>query len=139
MTVEYAVKDPTGGTLIFQQTATPASGSQVAAVAGDPSNGRPVVLQNYVRSNNFSNNQAIPVGSDGLWDMRLVAGGQAVGKTYCFRVVNSTGVPLDTYTLLPEVTVIAGGPTLEHQLRGGQAVREGSPDTPLIAPGTSGW
>ena len=53
--------------------------------------------------------------------------------------MKACGALLDSYATLPEVTIIAGGPSLDQRLRGGQAVREGQSDTPLVAHGTPGW
>lgn len=137
LTVYYT--QPSTGGLVYETSSTPADASYAASNVGDPSNSRPVDRQRVVRNNPFSNYVQINAGTDGLWDFRLYPESGSAGKTYCLKIVNSDGSPLDGYGTLPEITITSNGPSLEQRLRGGQAVREGQSDTPLVAPGTPGW
>lgn len=112
-----------------------------SADANDPTSARPIVLQSTVASSPFVNRATISNGSDGLWDIRLTSGPGTGGTTYCLKLVDSSGAALNTYSYVPEVAISAppAGPALSQQLRGGQAVREGLPDTPLVSPGQAGW
>ena len=104
------------------------SGSAVSATANDPTPpSGAAVLQSYVEAMPFTSLTPIGQGDSGLWDFSLTSSASAANKTYCFRVVNQDDTPLTTYTQIPEVTIGSGGsgPTLQQQLRGGQAVVDG--------------
>lgn len=105
---------------------TPASGASISSTGNDPTNGaRPTVLQTYREDDTFTNTSSIAAGSDGLWDFALNTTGLAAGKSYCFRAVKADNSLLDAYTQIPEIAVTSSGPTLDQQLRGGQAVLNG--------------
>ena len=72
----------------------------------DPTDGaNPVILQAYDEFDLFSNSAAaIPVNSNGLWDISIVNYSAPLGKTYCFRVVDSTGTPLAGYGQIAELS-----------------------------------
>jgi hypothetical protein len=53
----------------------------------------------------FTNPAIISVGQDGMWDFGLVAYQSIGGDHYCFKVVNSSGTDLNTYTVLPELVI----------------------------------
>jgi 6-phosphogluconolactonase (cycloisomerase 2 family) len=82
-------------------------GSGIASSVDDPNPGLGnKVLQSYVESNNFTNPNAIPLGDYGVWDFSLVDN-NAPGETpYCFRIVDSTGSELSTYSVIPELTTV---------------------------------
>jgi hypothetical protein len=80
-------------------------GSAMVPNISDPTDGtRPLVRQTYEESNNFSNSTAIYSGQDGMWDFAMTDSSAPQGTGYCFRVVNSDGSLLDTYSVLPELT-----------------------------------
>ena len=107
--------DVTGATPIaFNDNATPADGATLTANANDPvHSGHNIVNQDYEETNNFTNSEgAIPSGQDGKWDFSLIDNSAPSSTSYCLRTVRSGGAPLDTYTVIPEVTTAAGGNSL---------------------------
>jgi hypothetical protein len=104
--------DVTGVTDIAFSTAnTPSDGDSLVANANDPTHGgHTIVNQDYEEANNFTNSVAvIPSGQDGKWDFSLIDNGAPGGTTYCFRVVESGGDVIDTYSVIPEMTVFDDG------------------------------
>lgn len=100
--------DVTAGTLIaYNDNAAPSDGATLTANASDPTHGGDTVVnQTYEELNTFTNSvAAIPAGQDGMWDFSLIDNGAATGSTYCTRIVLSSGTPLDTYTVYPEITI----------------------------------
>ncbi|MBP9816454.1 MAG: hypothetical protein KBD05_00250 [Candidatus Pacebacteria bacterium] len=107
--------DVTGATPIaFNDNASPTDGAALSANANDPTHsGHTIVNQDYEEANNFTNSEgAIPSGQDGKWDFSLIDNSAPSSTSYCLRIVKSGGVPLDTYTVIPEVTTAAGGNAL---------------------------
>jgi hypothetical protein len=114
-----AYTDVTDSTVIaYNDNATPADGAALTANANDPTDaGRTIVNQSYQELNNFTNDEsAINDGEDGKWDFALVDNGASVDTTFCFRVVESDGTPLDTYTEYPEITTSAGSQSLSFSI-----------------------
>lgn len=127
MTVYYNTSG--GGLVQYFNNPTLANSSAATSVAGDPTNGmRSVVYQAYIEMDPYANAIAsIPAGSDGLWDFSLTTSSMASGKSYCFRTVKADGSLLDSYTNIPEISVIStAGAPLDQQLRGGQSVTNGT-------------
>ncbi len=130
--VFYEESVQTNNALSYNNNAIPADGATISSTANDPANaGRSTVYQTYRETDPFTNNvAAIPAGSDGMWDFSLTSSAIALDKTYCLRVVKSTGSLLNTYARLPEITFSAGGgptgPTLDQQMRGGGSVINGT-------------
>jgi hypothetical protein len=61
--------------------------------------------QTYEELNNFTNSlSAIPDAYAGKWDFSLYDNGATGGADYCFRVVQSNGSVLNTYTSYPQIT-----------------------------------
>lgn len=104
----------TGTDIAFYDNATPTDASALTANGSDPTHsGHTVVNQTYEEANNFSNSQAlIAAGQDGKWDFALYDKAASAYTSYCFRIVNSTDVILDTYSVYPELITKAtsGGP-----------------------------
>jgi hypothetical protein len=127
ITVYYSV--PTTGVVQYADNPSVNGPAGIATVAGDPTNAaRGTVYQSYYENDPFTNASTITNGSDGMWDFPILANAGAAGKTYCFRTVKSSGGLLDSYTQIPELTVVSSGigPTLDQQLRGGQSVVSGT-------------
>jgi hypothetical protein len=103
--------------LTFFDNPTPADGDSALAVSGsDPTHSSdPIVNQTYEESNNFSNPSRIAAGSDGLWDFALIDTSHSSGEPYCFRVVKSDGSVINTYSVIPELTL----PDLNNAMRHG--------------------
>lgn len=104
--------DVTGATVIaYYNNTTPSDGATLTANANDPThNADTIVNQTYEESNNFTNSvSAITAGQDGKWDFSLIDNGASANTSYCFRVVESDGTLLDTYSVIPEITTAAGG------------------------------
>ena len=58
----------------------------------------------YEEENNSANNpNSISVGNEAEWDWVLQHNGATVGVQYCFRMVASTGIALDQYTVYPSL------------------------------------
>ncbi len=96
-----------GSGAIRYYNATPADAATPSSNAGDPTySGHTKVYQHYVESNPFSVRQKIPVNQSGLWDFSLIDASAVPGETYCFRIVDSGGSPLGTYTVVPQITTV---------------------------------
>lgn len=92
----------TTGAVRWYDTPALSSGAAITNYASDPNPGGPIVHQSYQETSPFTNLQAVPVGSTGLWDMALMSTSQTVGS-YCFRVVKSDGQLLAAYVVVPEI------------------------------------
>jgi hypothetical protein len=103
--------------IVFKDNATPADKAAIGAIVGDPAHGTHITVpQTYNESNTFTSQSFTPNGQDGLWDFALTVNGAFGG--YCFRVVNSDGRTLDSYTYIPEI-VFCDVPRTENVMRGG--------------------
>ncbi|MDO8522674.1 MAG: hypothetical protein Q7S12_00085 [bacterium] len=112
--------DVTGATVIaYNNNATPADADNLTANASDPTHSADTIVnQDYEELNNFTNSvAAIPSGQDGKWDFSLFDNGANASTAYCLRAVLSTGTVLDTYTLIPQITTAAGGPSTAIEVR----------------------
>lgn len=70
--------------------------------------GRTTVPQTFEENAALTITRAdIPSGSSGLWDFSLVDYSAPAGTTYCLRLVNGDGSPLDGYTHIAELTTAA--------------------------------
>ena len=100
--------DVTTSTVIaFNDNSTPADGAALTTNANDPTHGSDAVVnQTYEESNNFTNSQAvIPVGQDGKWDFSLKDNNTTpTAATYCLRAVKDTGILLESYNVIPQIT-----------------------------------
>jgi len=108
-----AYTDVTAATVIaYNNNAAPADGAALTANAADPTHGADTVVnQTYEELNDFTDSAAIIKGRDGKWDFSLKDNGAPGSTTFCLRAVKSTGTPLDTYLVFPEITTAAGGAT----------------------------
>jgi MSHA biogenesis protein MshQ len=106
-----AYTDVTAATVIaYNNNAAPADGAALTANAADPTHGADTVVnQTYEELNDFTNSAAIIKARDGKWDFSLKDNGAPGATTFCLRAVKSTGTPLDTYLVFPEITTAAGG------------------------------
>jgi uncharacterized delta-60 repeat protein len=83
-----------------------ADGAPLASNVNDPTHGSDnVILQEYSIDGNFSVVNTIPQNNDGLWDFALVDNGAPAYTSYCFRIVDSSGGVLTTYTVVPEIII----------------------------------
>ncbi len=104
--------DVNGSTVIaYNNNASPADGDNLTANASDPTDGGDTIVnQDYEEANNFTNTvAAVPSGQDGKWDFSLIDNGATANTSYCFRIVESDGTQLDTYSVIPEVIMAASG------------------------------
>jgi hypothetical protein len=99
--------DVTGATVIaFNDNAGVADGTTLTGNANDPDEGHTVIDQTYEELNNFTNSSTkIVGGQDGLWDFSLVDNGATANTAYCFRMVESDGSQIGTYSVIPQVTI----------------------------------
>ncbi len=100
--------DVTTSTLIsYYNNATPTDGATMTSNVNDPTSGADTVVdQTYEEGNDFTNSVAtIGIGEHGNWDFALYPNGASVDATYCFRIVQSSGTVLDTYTEYPSVSL----------------------------------
>jgi uncharacterized delta-60 repeat protein len=88
-------------------------GATLAANVNDPAHSTDdTILQEYDTDGIFSIVNDTAVGEDALWDIPLVANGAAGYESFCFRIVLSGGTQLNTYTVVPEITI--PGPAIEQ-------------------------
>jgi len=73
-------------------------------------------MQSYVESNTFTNPREMKVGDLGIWDFALKSDGTRIGRTYCFRVVESAASLSGGYGQYAEVYV---PPVMENVMRHG--------------------
>ncbi len=103
--------DVTTSTLIaYNNNTTPADDDTLTANVEDPTDGaRTIVNQSYKEDNDVTNNVgAITQGQTGKWDFALIDNGAPEDTHYCFRLVYAdTGNPIETYTVIPEITTAA--------------------------------
>ena len=99
--------DVTAATIIaFNDNSTPTDGASLTANANDPTHGgHTIVNQSYEELNNASVGTMIAKDQDGKWDFSLIDNGATASTTYCFRLVTSSGSQLDTYSVIPEITM----------------------------------
>ncbi len=93
------------GAIRFYDNTIPLDEDALTATSTDPTHGADTIVnQTYEEANTFTNSEAtIPAGQDGKWDFALVDNSAPGSVTYCFRVVESDGALLDTYTVIPEI------------------------------------
>ena len=100
--------DVTGSTAIAYDnlTAGVSDGDPLTANANDPTHSSDTIRNQTVEeSNNFTNSQsAINIGEDGKWDFALRDNTAPAATVYCFRVVESSGATLGTYSFYPQIT-----------------------------------
>ena len=111
---------------LFQNNASPADDTAISTNVNDPTPASgTVVAQTYNENAAIGVTATVATGNSGLWDFSLSSDQSFAGKTYCFRIVDSGGGVLATYTNYAEVAFTSASPTLTQQLRGGQAVVNG--------------
>lgn len=98
--------DVTAATVIaFNDNTTPADDAALTANANDPTNGFTSINQSYQELNNFTTSvAAIPKDQNWKWDFSLIDNTAPDDTSYCFRIVESDGTLLNTYTFIPEIT-----------------------------------
>ncbi len=78
-----------------------------ASNANDPTNpGNTNIMQEFQESGTFTVSTAITATDNGVWDVALKDNGADANTDYCLRTVLSNGTPLDTYTVVPQITTI---------------------------------
>ena len=104
----------------------------------DPIDGvAPTTYHTYEEANNFTTTADIPDGSNGMWDLSLYNRSSADGVTYCFRVVESTGATLTSYTVVPSLTTGAVSSVGQSNYRWLQNANGTAPGTALAAQNTA--
>lgn len=100
--------DVTGSTIISYNNLTGgvSDGDALTGNANDPTHSSDTINDQTVEeANNFTNSQSgINIGEDGMWDFALVDNTAPSATTYCFRIVESDGTVLTTYTNYPQIT-----------------------------------
>lgn len=127
--------DMTTSTLMaFYDNPTPADGVALTANASDPTHsGHTIRKQSYEESNNFTNAQfAVIGGEDAMWDLSLRDNGAPASTSYCFRIVQSDGTLLDTYTVYPQITTGLGTLGIDIVDAGGLPVANPYVDFPAM-------
>lgn len=94
--------------IAFNNNASVADETNLTANANDPTNGFTTVNQTYQELNNFTNSVA-PILEDQnwKWDFSLIDNSAPDNTSYCFRIVESDGTLLDSYSTIPEITTAA--------------------------------
>jgi hypothetical protein len=76
----------------------------VTSSGSDPTQGGSTILaENYITNNYFTAPADVAVGQYGQWDFGLDLSKGAYQSAYCFRVTNSNGSTINTYSTYPEV------------------------------------
>lgn len=71
--------------------------------------GSTIKNQTYKETGDFSNSISdINIGEYGMWDFSLIDNNAGIGKTFCFKVVNSDGTDIQEYSNYPEVSISSG-------------------------------
>lgn len=110
----------------FGKANTNVDESVIATAVNDPTPlSGDVIPQTLSNTTSFTVRTALQSGQNGLWEYSLKADPSMDGKAYCFRMIKSDGTPLTTYAQYAELSVGSSAPSLDKQLRGGQAVVEG--------------
>lgn len=93
--------------IAFKNNSTPTDNAALTANVNDPThNTDTIVGQTYEEANTFGNTENnISINQDGKWDFALFDNGAPSGTVYCLRAVKSNGVVLNTYTVIPQVTI----------------------------------
>lgn len=100
----YADVQAGSGAIRFANNASASDGASLTTNANDPTHGSDTVTaQTYEEANNFTIASVINSGRDGLWDFALMDDSASAQASYCFRVVQSDGTALDTYSQIPEI------------------------------------
>lgn len=118
-------KVSSGTAIKYYNNPTPASNDAITSTANDPTDtGQTVSPQTYQESDGFVNPNALSPSVDGEWDFSLYDAGAPANTTYCFKLTNTDGSSINTYTNYPMVTTFSSGgpaiPTTDQLLRGGQ-------------------
>lgn len=101
----YADVTPSTGAIRFYDNTTPADGATASADANDPIySGHTKRMQTYEEQNNSATVTATAAGEAAVWDFSLVDNSAVAGTTYCFRLLRSDDTPLNTYTVVPQIT-----------------------------------
>jgi len=112
---------PTSGNneILYHSNPTVTDGTNAVALSGDPTDGtNPTVMESIEEANNFTNSaNDIPRSSDGEWD--FVLNDNLAFGPYCFRVLDSSGSQIATYTQVPEITFCKNDPKTDNLLRHG--------------------
>lgn len=121
----YKDMQTNSGEIRYHDNPTLTDGSDMVDVAGDPSHGTDAVIkQSYEEASTAPTKYSVPVGQDGIWDLSL-RDHDAFGA-YCFRLVYDDGTPLDSYSLVPEVSFCKDDPRAENVMRHGTYFCEGT-------------
>ncbi len=94
------------GAFAYYDNPTPADGAAITGSANDPLHSSHTnVPQTYEEGSTFTNINDVDMAKDGLWDFSLAYyGPPSLRKTYCFRIVKSSGSTLNTYSAMPQLT-----------------------------------
>jgi hypothetical protein len=95
------------GDIRYKDNATPADNATAVTATGDATYlGHTINFQYYKEANNFTTRISQPATQAGLWDFSLTNFSAPFGTVYCFRVVKSDGTAINTYTSVPQLTII---------------------------------
>lgn len=129
----YSDVSPSSGAIRFYDNSSTSSDVMTTTDAADAVHGSEVTYaQAYAESNPFSPKVTTAVNQDGVYDMALVDFSSAGSTSYCFRMVNSDGSLLDSYSYVAEITTAPGGTGLPSPAAASQA---SSPSGTAIATG----
>ena len=128
----------TTSAIAFWDNVALADGSTLNLNISDPVDGSaPSTYHTYEEANNFTTTADIANGSTGMWDLSLYNRSAADGVTYCFRVVESSGATLSSYTAVPSLTTGAISSVGQSNYRWLQNADSVAPGTALAAQNTS--
>lgn len=102
----YADVATGSGTIRYLNIGGLADGDNISLVSGDPNYTGTERYQDYEESNNFTNSVVdIAATENGIWDFALENYSSLGSKVYCFKITESDGTDLGTYTNYPEIII----------------------------------
>lgn len=100
----YSDVSPSSGAIRYYDNSGPSDGSLLTPNANDPTHSSDSVIgQTYEETNNFTSTSSVNIGQDAMWDFSLVDHSASASTSYCFRIVQSDGTLLNTYSVIPEI------------------------------------
>lgn len=103
--------------LAFRDNTNGSDGGNFEPGSSNPTHGSDTVRrQTYEEANTFTNGKAaLGIGEDGVWDFSLQENNAGYG-TFCFRVVKGDGSLLETYSVVPQITIVSNPPNTPTSL-----------------------
>lgn len=92
------------GLIRYYDNVAVSDGTILTVNTNDPAHGLDTIVgQTYEELNNFTSTSNVAIGEDAMWDFSLVDYSSSPSSSYCFRIVESDGSLLDSYSVIPEI------------------------------------